>query len=164
MDKVLLIILGSVLSIGGTIVSHLWIERRKRLALVSAFQGEIAALLKIVEKRDYVNGLKNNIANMQTTGYVSKYYFQAHRDYFNVYRENVASLGLLNPPLPELIARFYTQANGVIEDMDRIAASDPSTVNVQEAIRVYQEVLYILEDTIEVGNEIITAHPNKHIL
>ncbi|MGD9520038.1 MAG: hypothetical protein AB7W28_11060 [Armatimonadota bacterium] len=153
------VVVGGVLAIAGGFASNVWLEysreRKRRYALALAFQGEVRALLEIIEKRKYLEGLRAAKAQTETTSKTQSYHFRARRKYFSVFEANVGQIGILKPPLSELVARFYTQANSVLEDMERFEEVDPATVDPSVAIAAYEEVLSIFEDTVTVGEKIV---------
>jgi len=151
-------IVGGMLAIAGGFFStwffEWWRDRRVCKALVLAFRGEISALLKIVERRDYIPWLQNVIAEMKESGKVQKAFFSAKRDYFIVFNANAGSIGLLPSSMPEDVACFYTYAKSVLEDMEQIeAGSDDWDLN--EAIEMYSELLAVLQEAVEVGEKVV---------
>lgn len=153
------VVVGGVFAIAGGFASNVWHEhsreRKQKYALALAFQGEVRALLEIIEKRKYIEGLRAAKAQTEATGKTQPYHFRARRKYFSVFDANVGQIGLLKPPLSELVARFYTQANSILEDMEMFEEVDPATVNPSVAIAAYEEVLSIFEDTVTVGKKIV---------
>lgn len=115
------VIIGGFLAILGGLASNIAIEwyrdktESKRLAL--AFKGELAALSNIVRKRGYIEIINSMISTMERTGKPEIFYVRVRREYFNVFNTNVGRIGTLKNPLPELVAKFYVQANSVLEDI-----------------------------------------------
>jgi hypothetical protein len=130
-------------------------ERKLRRTLALAFQGEVQALLEIIEKRGYIEGLRAAKAQIEATGKFQAYHFKAREKYLGVFEANVGQIGILRPPLSQLVARFYAQANSILEEMERFEESDPATVDPMVAIAAYDEVLNIFEDTVAIGNQIV---------
>jgi hypothetical protein len=153
------VLVGGAIAIIGGLISNLWVEwrrdRRLRKSLALAFQGEITALLEIVAKRGYIDGLKEMLRNIENSGEPIIYHFRARREYFSVYKANVSAIGMLRPPLPNLVARFYTQANSILEDIEQFEGVDPSTVDPKLLAKAYRELLALFEDTTNVGKQVV---------
>ncbi len=130
-------------------------ERKLRRTLALAFQGEVQALLEIIEKRGYIEGVRAAKAQIEATGKFQAYHFKAREKYFSVFEANVGQIGILRPPLSQLVARFYAQANSILEEMEWFEKSDPAKVDPMVAIAAYDEVLSTFEDTVAVGNRIV---------
>jgi hypothetical protein len=160
------VVVGGILAIAGGFVSNLWLEsrreRRLHRTLALAFQGEIGALLEIVDKRGYIEGLRNARAKTEETGTTHAYHFRARKKYFSVFEANVRQIGLLQPPLPHRVARFYTQANAVLEDMERFEEVDPKEVDPQLAIAAYDELIALFEDAVAVGKQIVSVVSRRY--
>ncbi|MBI5891333.1 MAG: hypothetical protein HZB47_11760 [Nitrosomonadales bacterium] len=152
-------VVGVLLVIVGGLASNTWREfirqRKSRRALALALQGEVQALLEILEKRGYIEGLRAAKAQIEATGKFQAYPFSARKKYFSVFEANAGQIGILGSPLSELVARFYAQANSILEDMERFEQSDPATVDPMAAIAAYDKVLSIFEDTVAVGKRIV---------
>ncbi|MFZ2162197.1 MAG: hypothetical protein WAW02_08275 [Sideroxyarcus sp.] len=150
---------GGLLVIVGGLASNTWLEyireRKLRRTLALAFKGEVQALLKIIEERGYVEGLRKAKAQIEATGKYQAYQVRAQNRHFSVFEANVGQIGILKPPLAELLFRFYSQAKSILEGMERFEEFDPATVDPMVAIAAYDEVLGIFEDTVAVGNRII---------
>jgi hypothetical protein len=153
------VIVGALLVAIGGFASNSWLEiareRKLRRTLALALQGEIQALLEIFEKRGYIEGIRAAKAQIEATGKFQAYHFRARKNYFSVFEANAGKIGILKPPLSELIARFYAQAHSILEDMERFKELDPASVDPIAAIADYNEVLNIFEDTVAVGRRIV---------
>jgi len=160
------VILGGILAILGGFLSNFWLEcyrdRRLRKNLALAFQGEITAIQEMVRKREYIEGLKKTIREIENSGLPFRFSFRARRKYFSVYEAHVGSIGILSPPLPNLVARFYTQANGILEDIEILGEIDPSTTDPKILAELYKRLLALFEDTESVGEQIIKEVSNQY--
>jgi hypothetical protein len=160
------VVIGGILAIAGGFVSNIWLESRRerklRRTLARAFQGEIEALLDIIDKRGYIQGLRNARAKTEETGTTHAYHFRARKKYFSVFEANVGQIGLLPPPLSQLIARFYTQANAILEDMERFEEVDPKRVDPKAAIATYNELIAIFEDAVALGKQIVSEVSRRY--
>lgn len=170
-DKILVAIIAVVgVIIGGAInvVSTYCLEGRKQKAesrrLALAFQGEISALLGIIKRRRYVEICQAVIEEMERTQEKIPITVHVRREYFLVFKTNVGNIGLLECPLPQLIAQFYVQANSVLEDMESHRDGTMDEMDVTYLIEITKEMRALLEETVNVGEEIIketTRLPNK---
>jgi len=160
------VLVGGIIAIIGGFISNLWFEwrrdRRLRKSLALAFQGEITALLEIATKRRYIDGLKDMLQYIENSGEPTIYHFRARREYFSVYKANVGKIGMLRPPLPNLVDRFYTQANAILEDIEQYEKTDPSTVDPKALVESYRELLALFEDTLSVGKQVIEEVSNQY--
>jgi hypothetical protein len=153
------VVVGGLLFIFGGFTNNTWLvyirERKLRRTLALAFRGEVQALLEIFEKRGYIEGLRAAKAQIEATGKFQAYHFNTKKKYFSVFEANIGQIGVLRPPLSELVARFYAQAHLILDDMERFDELDPASVDPMVAIAAYDEVLSIFEDTVAVGKRIV---------
>ena len=151
--------IGGVLGIAGSLLSQAWLElyrtRKARETLALAFEGEIGALLQIIETRGYVEALRRARERTKTSGMVHQYFFRARREYFKVFEADVGRIGTLKPPLPLLVSRFYTQVNAIIEDMEVFEGVDPAGIDPKLAVTAYDQLLVIFESMIATGHKVI---------
>lgn len=151
-------LIGGLLTfLGGLLGSHL-IQRSQRKSerknLASAFYGEISALLSIIEKRGYIQALKNNLKHIEETGEVSFSYFKVTQNYFRVYEQNIGKIGLLNAPLPEKIVTFYTFVFATLEDFEDMAKPEFDTTEVPYVKELLEELVGISNTAVVLGEEI----------
>lgn len=159
------VIIGGVMSFFNT--SRL--ETRKQAAesrrLALAFQGEIRALLRIVNRRGYLEGFQCVFEEMERTQKKIPINIKVRREYFPVFKNNVSNIGLLECPLPELIAQFYVQANSVLEDIESYHDGTLKNEGVRSLIVRVKETHALLQETLVIGEEIIketkTLYPSK---
>jgi hypothetical protein len=149
---------GLLVIIGG-LYSNTWLEyfrkRKLRRTLALSFKGEVQALLKMIEERGYIEGLRKAKAHIEATGKFQAYQVRAQNKHFSVFEASIGQIGILKPPLADLLCRFYSQTRSILEGMERFDEFDPDTVDPVVAIAAYDEVLNIFEDTVTVGNRII---------
>ena len=99
--------------------------------------GEIGALLDIVQRRNYIGGLKQVIQHVQQTGQPMPFHFSVSHEYFGVYKNNTSRLGILKHPLPQKIATFYTQCFSILEqvkDSTVLPTAQASLMDLQELV------------------------------
>ncbi len=147
--------------IGGliTLATTYWLETRKQVTeskrLALAFRGEIGALLEIIKKRKYLEGFQNAITQMETTGERQLINIQVRREYFPVFKSNVGNIGLLPCSISELVAKFYIEANALLEDIESHRDGTFDDVDVLYLIAGVKEMHALLQDIIKNGEQII---------
>jgi hypothetical protein len=161
------VLLGGLLTWLGGFLSQLWNERRRQKSearnLALAFAGEIIALREIAERRGYVAGIQSYIERIRSTGQPDYIHTIVGREYFNVYKENVSRIGLLEPPLPRLIATFYTQANAILEDLEILRDQNNWKLFPPEVLlRTYEQLLQLFEDNMKVGGQVLSEISRKY--
>lgn len=118
-------LLGGALAIAGGIGAQ-WAlaaqaRRSERRHLAGAFAGELAALLSIMRTRDWRGRIESLIAEIEASGRVPRIVFSLRNHYFRVFDANAARLGVLDRPLPELLAHHYIYSKVFLEDMEDLA-------------------------------------------
>ncbi len=153
------VIIGGVLAIiGGIVGNYIFLNSQKNLDrknLEGGFAGEISALMSIVKTRKYIENLEKIIQTIKKRHVKIPFYFQVSYNYFNVYEKNVDKLGLLNQPLPELIAKFYTQCFSILEDIKQMGKLDINAMDEEQLIGHYTELLMLFKDNAKIGEAII---------
>ena len=153
--------------IGGVIaLASAWgLERQRQVRearnLAMAFRGEIIALREIVKRRGYLKNLTETIEAIKRTSQPRILHIPVRRQYFNVFDKNVDKIGMLNAPLPELLATFYIQANAALEDMESIREGIFSG-DSQSLAGVYESLHALLADTLSLGDKIIAEIPRQY--
>ncbi len=150
--------IGGFIGAAGGFLSK-WLLERSRLRaerkqLAYAFKGEILAILSIAQMRHYVAGFEKLIVVMKQTGKPIVFPVSITREYFNVFNANVSKIGFLKSPLPEEIARFYTQANSILDDFASRGSALWQQAPVEVAIELNQELIAIMTNTFILGDEI----------
>ena len=108
-------LIGGLIGIAGGYVAFIYQRRSERRSLTAAFAAEIYALLEIVEKRDYVGAIKQEIESIKS-GSRTRHSIPVTQTYFNVYFKDLDKIGLLKAPISSKIVLFYTNAFGLLED------------------------------------------------
>ena len=155
----LIAVLGVIIGGSINVASTFYLEGKKQKAhsrrLALAFQGEIGALLKIIQRRRYLETFQWFIEEMERTGNKYSFDLRVRREYFLVFKNNVGDIGLLACPLPALIAQFYVQANSVLEDIENHRDGTLANVGVSDLIESVKEMRALLHETVELGETII---------
>ena len=107
------VVIGGLLSIMGAYISSTLADRRRQTqesnSLAHAFRGEISALVRLTEDRNYQQQIQEVVEHIKTTRQPFFMSLHVRRKYFAVYNNNVNRIGLLWDPLPEKIACLYAQ-------------------------------------------------------
>lgn len=116
-SQIVPVLVGGMLAILGSVVATLtvhWITiRHQRRSLSQAFAGEIGAILDIINRRHYLRDLERLVDQNASVDFK----IQIRENYFLVYESNVNQVGLLPNKLPYEVARFYTYAKSLTEDV-----------------------------------------------
>ena len=155
------VLLGSFL--GGIVQWHQEKKRRdhEEKSLALSFKGGIAGLLSILRERQYVERLREIVASFKRSNSFSLVKIQAKKDYTILYNSNASKIGILKEGIPELIAIFYTQVNGIMEDFEVMGTNDNLITPVASYIARIEELIALLEKTEEIGDKIINKI-NEH--
>jgi hypothetical protein len=153
------VVIGAVIGGVGSFCGSYCLEnskfKREKRNVALAFAGEIAALRRIVELRHYVQGIENTLQHIRQTREPFYLFLPITREYFNVYNQNVSRIGVLDDPLPRLIAVFYTQGNAILEDFHGMTTGALEGRDIDWLIVFYKQLLELLPDTLDVGDEIL---------
>jgi hypothetical protein len=146
------VIVGGLLSFGGQFFLQ-WRERKHLARQVAlGLAGEIAALVRIAEQREYAKRLREFVKS----GLVVKTFIFARRNYFKVFDANADKVGLLGGDLPESVAAFYVQAAAILEDFETV--SDPTiTWSLAEQQRFFTVTATLIDETMAGGTNTIAA-------
>ncbi len=166
MQQLVGVLTGGILTLVGSFVIPILQEKRqsKRKArnLAHAFRGEVLALREIVQRRKYAEILSTAIETMRKTGQPYEIRIPVRRNYFAVFNNNIAKIGMLDGKLPETIATFYVQANAILEDIASINEGFFSK-NIPSLIQVYEDLVILLTDSselaLQIANEIEQKYP-----
>lgn len=153
------VVVGGILAIVGGFASNLFIEWRRDASeskkLAYAFKGELQALSGIAKRRGYVKYIKEIIKFIEKTNQPVFVDIHVRREYFNVFNSNVNKIGYLKNPLPEMIARFYVQANSILEDLQSYREGTYSREDLQSIIASKNELVSLMEETFLLADEIV---------
>jgi hypothetical protein len=145
-------LIGGVLTFLGGLLGSFLIQKQQRRAeqksLASAFYGEIKALVGIIEKRQYIQGIKTSIHHLKS-GRKSPFQVRVTRKYFNVYEKNLDKIGILPNPLPEEIVDLYTVMTAILEDLDTINEPEFYKQGNEIAIQYLTELQSLFEYSVE---------------
>ncbi len=153
------VIVGGLIAITGGILSSVLIESRKNRErsknLAHSFKGEITAILELIKERKYSDRFGQVIEDIRKTGSPFFMPFKIRYRYDRVYEANIGLIGILKPPLPEVIPLFYTRLTSVLEDMMSLGDGSYSKLDVDLIIRIYTEDQKAIMLITEQGEKII---------
>lgn len=153
------VIVGGVLATAGGIVTTLVVERQKRrhdaAQLALAFKGEIAALVRHVEERNYLERITQVMRRIEEGGELFHMRLRLRFQYDRVYDNNVDRIGVLSPPLPERLPLFYTRLNSVLEDFVNMAEGSYADLDRVTLLRVYGDLRGLIERMLQDGKELV---------
>jgi hypothetical protein len=130
---------------------HSLTHRREIRSIASAFVGEIAAILHLIETHDVVSMLEKGLDASDRPVALPSLMLPA----FTIYTSDAAKLDELPLPVPRKIAYFYAQIASIQDDLTRLAteaALDGSAVGRTERMR---RVLTELNDALDLGDDIL---------
>ena len=117
----LTVVIVALLALAGALGTGIvvWVldRRQQKLNLMSAFAGELRAILTVVEERQVLQALQNVIAQIQTQQAPLFFPFWVGDMHDVVFRHNADKLGSLRAPLPEQIVAAYYRINSVVLEL-----------------------------------------------
>ena len=117
MAELISVVVGGALALTGGLLTKLWEGQRERRALSSALAGEIAAVVEIVERRNYPRAVRELILAVEASHEPLYIQVPVTQKYFTVYEANAAKVGLLPRHAARGVACFYAYAKSIIEDV-----------------------------------------------
>jgi hypothetical protein len=126
---------------------HGLIHRREIRSIASAFVGEIAAILHLIETHDVVSMLEKALDVSDSSVALPTLTLPA----FTIYTADAAKLDELPLSTPRKIAYFYAHIASIQDDLARLAR-EPDPGRRTERIR---RVLTELNDTLALGDDIL---------
>ena len=145
------VVIGGVLAAASGIVTTWFQYRHERKALVQAFAGEIGAITAIIRRRNYLGQLEGLLDCLKRGRPVVPKKMAA-QSYFRIYEANAGRIGLMPRGQADDIARFYTFAISLIED---VTTNRPDGADVDAAVRFLSELMGMLRELLELGDSII---------
>jgi hypothetical protein len=160
-------LMGGLLTFLGGLLGSVIIQQRQRKAernsLASAFYGEIQALIGIVERRRYIQGIQQSIEDLRLNRKIS-FRIRVTRKYFNVYEKNLDKIGILPNPLPEKIVDVYTVMTAILEDLDLINEENFYHHETEVAIAYLTELHFLFKYAVESGRKICKEIKSRNLL
>jgi hypothetical protein len=152
MPEIISVIIGGALAICGGWATQFWQYHRERRALAHALGGEIYAIVEIVERRRYAQGISDLIGQAAQKNEPLALHAPVTQNYFVVYESNAAKIGMLPREVARDIAVFYGFTKSVIEDFG-LRQFPPATVT--DAIARLSETGALLTEMIKLGRKVV---------
>lgn len=146
--------------LGAAAVPELLRTRAERRALSAAIVAEVEGILAIVERRQFIESLRDTLAKaeVEPNPRIAHWFsFSVRADPFAVYRANLARIGLLRTPPAALVVQFYTGATSILEDIADFRQGALADAGRSESRRRLRELLELFERVREIGQEIVRA-------
>jgi hypothetical protein len=130
---------------------HNFTHRREIRSVASAFVGEIAAILHLIETHDVVSMLEKALDASDSAVVLPDLTLPP----FTIYTADAAKLDELPPPAPREIAYFYAQIASVQDDLTRLAKEPVSGGQAGSRTERIRRVLNELNDALYLGDDIL---------
>ena len=130
---------------------HNLTHRREIQSLASAFVGEIAAILHLIETHDVVSMLETALDASNNAVALPNLTLPP----FTIYTADAARLSELPLPAPRKIAYFYAQIASIQDDLTRLATGPVSESSAGSRTERIRCVLTELNDALALGDNIL---------
>jgi hypothetical protein len=130
---------------------HSLTHRRKIRSIASAFVGEIAAILHLIETHDVVSMLEKALEASDSAVALPNLTLPPS----TIYRADAAKLDELPLPAPRKIAYFYAQIASIQDDLTRLATEPVSEGSAGSRTGRIRRVLTELNDALALGDDIL---------
>jgi hypothetical protein len=162
MDNMWPVVIGGAIGIVGGVAGPMclewWKSRAERLSLSGAIVSEIAAILAIIQTRNYIEGLHAEIVRARATPAPTHiptfFHFSVRRNPFAVYDANLSRIGILPNPMPRQIVSFYVKASAILEDIADMREGKIQRAR-EDSIHCLEELVKLFEETRALGQKII---------
>ena len=126
-------------------------HRREIRRVASAFVGEIAAILHLIETHDVVAIVEKALDASSGPAALPNLTLPA----FTIYTADAARLDELPLPVPRKIAYFYAQIASIRDDLTRLPAESAPERSVGDRTERIRRVLTELNDAVTLGDDIL---------
>jgi hypothetical protein len=130
---------------------HHLTHRREIRSIASAFVGEIAVILHLIETHDVVAMLEKGLDASDRSVALPNLTLPP----FTIYTADAAKLDELPVPVPRQIAYFYAQIASIQDDLTRLATEPVSEAPAVSRIERIRRVLTELNDALALGDDIL---------
>jgi uncharacterized YccA/Bax inhibitor family protein len=142
------VFIGSVSSFLTTYLLENIKARRLKKQITIALISEIKALLVIVEYRKYLWGLHQAVSDLNLGKYsLVKFTIKFPEHYSRVYQANVESIGIIESDIASKIIEFHQLIDSFAQDVSIGGVAAEGT-----DLRIFEELIYVLNRAIEIGN------------
>ena len=130
---------------------HSLTHRREIRSIASAFVGEIAAILHLIETHEVVSMVERALDASDSTVSLPNLTLPP----FTIYTAEAAKLDELPLPVPRMIAYFYAQIASIRDDLTGLATEPVSESSVGRRTERIRRVLTELNDALTLGDDIL---------
>jgi hypothetical protein len=130
---------------------HSLTHRREIRSIASAFVGEIAAILHLIETHDVASMLEKALDAPDRTVSLPNLTLPP----FTIYTADAGRLDELPLPAPRMIAYFYAQIASIQHDLARLGAEPLCEGSVDTRTERIRHVLTELDDALALGDDIL---------
>jgi hypothetical protein len=145
---------------------HNFTHRREIRSVASAFVGELAAILHLIETHDVVSMLEKALDASDSLVALPDLTLPP----FTIYTADAAKLGELPPPVPREIAYFYAQIASIQDDLTRLARepvsgspADGRTERIRRVLTELNDALYLGDDILRELRQILSPKHQKSL-
>src|SRR6266446_729555 len=161
-STLLSVIVGGIIAIGGGFVQRIYERRHERKSLRAALRAEIQAILDIVARRDYIEGLSRFIETIKS-GSTKLLQIRVGRDYDTVFKTNCGKLGLLTSETAGKTVSFYYLVSSIKEDLDLLQDAAESVglqtrygLNSQAGnLAFHEQIRQFSIEAVALGNDLV---------
>jgi hypothetical protein len=146
-------VIGGSLTIGGNLLHEWWRDRRGAERLARAIAGEVGALLRILNRRRYLDTIRD-YAQRARDGEIFIFDGRISKNYFPVIEASLGQIGILRAELPVLVPELLTLAKSALEDFEAIEGGEWAQRDAQGYADGYEELAGILESVQSIAGRI----------
>ena len=145
------VIIGSFIGFLSSYLLQKQKDKREEKSLSSAMIAEIDAILRVIEKRGYIEGLEQEVAALENGDIEdSEYSVIIPGHYSRLYQSNASRIGLINNKLSSRIITFHQLIDSVVQDISPNGTISKNKVSADDL----RETIKFLKDAVKLGNEI----------
>jgi len=129
-----------------------WCKSRKELTqLKSSLVAEVAALVEIAEKREYLRGLQGfcDFLQGQPEGTTRNFLVRIPKHYSRIYQANADRIGIVDASTARKIVQFHQFVDAVIQDV-----VPGGTLYQGGRVNAFVQTTNILDRALQLGREI----------
>lgn len=142
-----------LIAVTAGLLLNAWLERRARInirrdeakSLAAALLGEVIALNRIVELREYVRCFRECQEHLRLDSDVVLPDIRVSTKYTVVYEANASRLAILKANLAVDLVEFYSCVNSVIEDFNRTTSEYYNDISIDTKYARVSETLSLIE-------------------
>lgn len=151
------VIIGGVIGVAGSIVPHLWEQRRARRSTRAMLRAYISGILRMDDVRQHVSLCEQNIAALKAgaTKEIMKI-FGAENQQDEFQSVIISRLGFLEPNVARDAVLFCNMYNGIGIDVKAMTLGKMDNLTVSKKIILLEHILQLWKDTHVLGRELVS--------